>query len=238
MILWMSLLRALGTMMLLGVVVDFINFAQTEFFTEFRFLSGQLIHNAEQLCIVVVCFGVAAGLGTVQRTDDRLRQAMTRRRRTVQPPYPPPPEAAIYPVPTQNLAPEAPEWDDVRKPLVLSGAVEQRLARRRRTGSVSDLYDDFYNDRLARDQYGAEPQPSSVREAPAPVRRTPGTDDQYAADTLPMGAYRPVAPDRPPMPRSLPGLGLERQRQLLREGRDKQIRRAQAEQSRKQKPHR
>jgi hypothetical protein len=73
-----------------------------------------------------------------------------------------------------------------------------------------------------------------IRAAPFPSRTTPGTENQYSADALPMGAFRPNRTP-PPQPERM---NIEVDRDVLKRGRDNLLRRLQADQSRKQKPRR
>lgn len=241
---WIVLLRAVGTVILvLGVGVGTINSLSLQVAEDFWWtLYHVWLPVLQNLVFGLLCFGVAAGLKTVQRTDERIVRATARRRRAVQhggqayspaTTIPTPPASPNYYNPPQNVAPDAPNWTELPAPPALGSGAEKRIAQKRRKGTdqVADLYDDYYNRRPVRDR--PIPQPSTIRDAPPPVRITPGTEDQYGADTQQL---QPLHPQRTPPPPS--HVNAEADRDILKQGRDSLLRRLQAERSRRHKPQR
>ncbi len=158
----------------------------------------------ESLVLMLLAFGLASGLAALQRMDTRIARATAARRRVAQSPA----------RPGEDLAPVAPDWEELKYG-IHPASIERRLKRSQRVGT--DDMGEMYEEAIA---HGIRVGAPTVREAPPPVRRTPGTEDQYT-DAPPLA--RPATPYR--RSSMIPHKGGV-DRELLRQGRDKQLRRA------------
>lgn len=159
---WIILLRATGTLVLLvgavGGVYESLKMPPMD--DVWWVIYHVWLPVLQQLVFALLCFAAAAGLKQLQRIDNRGRKHSWLFRQVFQPTNPPyaPPGASVSDPTIQHrpvdVAPVAPEWDELPDPVPLGGGLDKRLARRQRSGTanITDMYDDFYNQRLIRDR--------------------------------------------------------------------------------------
>ena len=215
MIIWIILLRAVGTLILfvgvLGGATQFLLYVPLYKTPEDLYV--YIMPILQNLVYVCVCFGLASGLKHIQRSARQTDQKLNSLghlivKRTSAPTVAPPP-------PFRDLAPVAPNWDDLPEPIPYGGYLDRSIARHKRRGIPDEMI--------------GEPQPSQVRQPPKPARTTPGMEYQY-------GDLPPAPPPVSPATRPTQYVGFDDpvvDRDMLRSARDKQIRRAQAENARK-----
>lgn len=226
MIFWIALLRATGTILFLfGVVGGAVR--MLAYSGLFRFWDELYLYTVpvlENFALTVVCFGAASALSAQRRMEARIARATAQRRR----PAPQPSFVADY-VPAESpprpdVAPVAPDWPELK--LGIHPEVnERRLARGRRLGTDDPA--GLYSTVVA---HGVRIGTPTVKEAPPPVRITPGTENQYR-DTPPPEPAPEQFVRRAQMSRRPHQGGVDRE--LLKQARDTQIRQRQAELMRK-----
>lgn len=233
MTLWIVLLRAVGTLVflfgLIGNAVRLLLDASSPIASQYYVSPTALLNESGMLvgylALSILCFAAAAGLRQIDRVEQRFIALSTRRRARVAPQARQAQPAPVQPIqqyspPVRDLAPVAPNWDDLPEPVPYLDYLDRSVARHKRTGLT---------DEALRATPRSTPTPT-VRPAPPPARTTPGMEYQY-------GDLTPAPP--PPMSqatRPAHYVGLDDvvvDRDTLRRARDKQIRRAQAENIRK-----
>lgn len=202
---WIIILRSVGTIVfligVLGGVYNNLTFPITE--NIWWVIYHVWLPVIEQLVLAVLCFGAAAGLKQLRQTDQRIARAAAGRRRTAQQTEQP-----------RNLAPDA------LQPASTARYMDEGDRLRYGVGRVLRRVDQDYINR----KYAYRIPDPNVRAAPAPIRVTPGTEEQYTADTQQLRAYR-----RPPpgtFQRALDEPVVDRE--MLRRARDQQLREMQA----------
>lgn len=220
---WIVLLRAIGTTLAVASILYYAFVVSTN-----RIISSDTIalsylsDGVARLALILLCFGAAAALKQQQKIDRKLsivggmlkqRQAQNSSQNFdfVSPARP-------YP----DLAPVAPDWEELPTGIPFNGLLDKRLGQqKRRVGNdMGELYEEARGVRVGT---------PTVREAPAPIRQTPGTEMQYGvppslAQTQPT---RPVANPSNPFHRMV---NPSPDRETRRMARDAEIRRLQQEQ--------
>lgn len=131
MTIWVIVLRAVGTLLFLfgviGGVVRMLMFPEIYLIWDDVYQALLLI--VVNFTLVVLCFGGAAALKQLHRIEYRIARMSVRRRDQSEQ--------------TRNLAPVAPDWDDLPKPLPYDAGTERRFARMTRLGSplLQDKYE-------------------------------------------------------------------------------------------------
>lgn len=211
---WIIALRVSGSLLfLVGVVGGVSNALNLQVFEDFWWTTYHVwLPVIEDLVLSMLCFGAAAALRQIRQTDQRIARATAARRRPAQ-----------SQMQALNLAPHAP----VPTSTVRYMDEGEKIRYGGNRGRTFRRIDQEYIDR----KYTYRVPDPEVRAAPPPIRTTPGAEDQYAADTQQLHAFRPSTTP-PPSPARM---NVEADRDILKRGRDKQIRRAQAEQIRSRK---